>query len=102
MKVNIMLLNALTYTSKPNGEVMSRVGYIFTDKDTKSNNEKFKGYGEQASFYKGTSVFDKIPFEWMGQKILAHCEDRSYPNNPLETRKIITKLEFDGKIIDLL
>lgn len=102
MKFNIMLLNAMTFTSKKTGEVLSRVGYIFTDKETKTNGLKFKGYGEQCSFYSGTGAFEKVPFEWMGKQVLAHCEDRSYPSNPLETRKVIVKLEFDGKVIDLL
>lgn len=102
MEFNVMLLSALRFTSKTSGKKLVRMDYIFTDKDTKSNGDNARGYFPQACFSENLEVLDIIPMEWYGKQMIAICEERSYPNNPLETRKVITKLKFDEKVINLL
>ncbi len=101
MDFNIMLLNVMTYTSKKTGEVLSQMNYMFSDKDYKSENKNFKGYGVQSSFTSGREFFEEVPFEWVGKIVRAHVEDRSYPDNPLQTKKVVVSLEYDGKTINL-
>jgi len=97
-----MLLSALRFTSKKTGELLVRFDYIFTDKETKSDTKNGKGYFPKAAFTSKTEVLDQIPIEAYGKQCLLFCEDRSYPGNPLETRKVVTKIEFDGKTFDLV
>lgn len=100
MKVEIMILNLMKY--EKDGVEKSRMGYIFTSKDTMANSDKFKGYSDQSVFFEDKRAIDRIPIEFIGKKSIGYVKDEPNPRNPLQPRKIFCSIECDGKTIDLL
>lgn len=99
MKVQVMLLNVLKYENEKGKG--TRVGLIFCEKDSLQSTDKFKGFSEISLFYE-IDVFDKIPVDFIGRPVTAYIVEKSSTKNPLRKQQIISSLEYDNRIIDLL
>lgn len=100
MKFNILILCTNQY--ERDGVQHSRLGYIFTDKEAVANTQVLKGYREQSAFYEGTKVFDSITLDMIFKQAVAYVKEVPYPGNPMRTRKVIERIECNGKVVDLL
>lgn len=102
MKTNIMLLNVLAYEKKETGKKGTRLGLIFSEKESLQDTDKFKGFSEISLYYDGHEVFNKIPVSWIGRPLIAYIKEISNPSNPMRKKQVISCLEFENNSIDLL
>lgn len=102
MKTNIMLLNVLAYEKKETGKKGTRLGLIFSEKESLQDTDKFKGFSEISLYYDGHEVFDKIPLSWIGRPLVAYIKDVSSPSNPIRKKQVISSLEYENNTIYLL
>ena len=102
MKTNIMLLNVLAYEKKDTGKNGTRLGLIFTEKESLQDTDKFKGFSEISLYYDGHEVFNKIPLNWIGRPITAYIKEVTNPSNPMRKKQVISCLEYENNSIDLL
>lgn len=100
MKSNVMLLNVLRYEKE--GKKGTRLSLMFTDKESFTNGDKFKGFTAIDIFYNGHEVFEKVPYEWIGKPVIAYSKDVVNPVNPLRKKQVIYCLEHENNSIDLL
>lgn len=100
MKAEIMILNTMIF--EKDGKEKSRLGYIFVAEDCFSKSEKFRGFGDMSVFSDDRKLFDLIPIEWIGKKVMAYIKEVSIPNNPMRTKKVISAIECNGQTISLL
>lgn len=102
MKANIMILNVMNYDKKDGNGKGTRIGFIFTGKDTFSRDGRVIGYPEQSIFYDGVNVFDKVPIDFICKPIVATLEEVNNPRYPLRSLKTITSIELNGQVVNLL
>lgn len=102
MKTNILLLNVLAYEKKDTKKKGTRLGLIFTDKDSLQDAEKFKGFSDVSLYYEGHDVFNKIPVSWIGRPLTAYIKEISNPSNPMRKKQVISCIEYENNSIDLL
>jgi hypothetical protein len=99
MKERIVLLNVLKYKNDK-GEG-TRVGFIFANSDKVQDTDKFIGYSELSQFY-DADTFSKFKKEMIGKPVDAYFKVVSSPSNPLKTRSIIEKIEYENNVINLI
>lgn len=102
MKTNILLLNVLAYEKKDTKKKGTRLGLIFTDKDSLQDTEKFKGFSDVSLYYDGHDVFNKIPVSWIGRPLTAYIKEISNRSNPMRKKQVISCIEYENNSIDLL
>jgi hypothetical protein len=94
----IIILNKMRYKNEKREGC--RVSLIFSDKIQDSQN--FYGCPVLDQFYDDPKIFDKIPKDVILQPAVATLDTKPSPNNPFRTKTIITKLETDSDVINLL
>lgn len=102
MKTNIMLLSVLAYEKKETEKKGTRLGLIFSEKESLQDTDKFKGFSEISLYYDGHEVFNKIPVSWIGRPLIAYIKEISNPSNPMRKKQVISCLEYENNSIDLL
>lgn len=102
MKTNILLLNVLAYEKKDTKKKGTRLGLIFTDKDSLQDAKTFKGFSDVSLYYEGHDVFNKIPVSWIGRPLTAYIKEISNPSNPMRKKQVISCIEYENNSIDLL
>lgn len=90
-KMEVELLNIVKYTTKDErNRCLLRFRPIF--ENCVSVNEKFKGVTIIDSYFNGHEVFDKIPNDYFGSSVEITFTQINNPNNPLQPRIIVTKV----------
>lgn len=100
MQTQIMLLNVLTYEKE--GKKGTRLGFIFAEKDSLGETDKFKGFKEISTYYDGHEVFNKIPLGFIGKPITAFITEKKNPFNPMKSTQVISSLSYENNTVDLL
>ena len=95
----IIILNVMRYDNEKGKG--SRVSFIMSNQEQNSKN--FEGYPVIDQFYKDdTSVFDKITKDFIFEPVTATFEIKTNTKNPLRTNSILSRIENDSNVIDLL
>lgn len=76
------LINVIKYTTNDNRQ-RTIIKFISLDKDSISSNDKFKGIAIIENYYDGFQIFDKIPVDLFGKKVLLTLKKSTNPSNPL-------------------
>lgn len=99
----IVIDNALVYAKKDGSGNGTRIGYRFIGDGVLANNgSKFKGYASLSHFTASEDLFNKLPLEIFGQPVVAVVVTEPSRYNPLESRKVLKSVEFEGNVIDLV
>ena len=101
MKQEIIIDNVLKYVGKESGKPGTRISFRFTNKESFSNTEKFKGRPVVDLFYSGHEVFDKIPTELIDKKIMATFKEVN-SNNSLRYSRTIESIQDGLNVIRIL
>ena len=89
--MEVELLNVIKYQTKDNRE-RTMLRFRSIDKDSFSDNSKFKGYSVIESYYDGYDVFDKIPKELFGVRVVINLKRLINPSNPLKQSLKVVKV----------
>lgn len=100
MKEKIVIQNILKYNNSNGSGV--RIGFYLMNENSICDNQNFKGFSENACFYKDTTIFDKLPKELIGKTV--DCTFKSIANlkNPMKSILLIEAIYFNGNSIRLL
>lgn len=100
MKEKIIIQNILKYEKDNSSGV--RIGFYFGSDKALANNKNYKGFTENACFYRDLSLFDKLPIEIIGKSV--DCTFKSIPSlkNPMRSISMIDKIYYNGTDIQLL
>ncbi len=100
MKEKIMINSVLKYGKEEN--TGTRLSYLLIGKDKFSNNDNFKGYTEVVSYYKGDSVFNKITADMIGKSLDVNFKQVQSYKDPLTVKNILSSIEYNGTVINLV
>lgn len=81
-EMEVELLNVVKYTTNDNRK-RTILRFISLDKDTILDNDKFKGINVIDTYYDGFEVFDKIPKDLFGRKVVIQTKTITSASNPL-------------------
>lgn len=100
MKEKIIIQNILKFDNEKGSGV--RIGFYLVNEGSISNNKSYKGFTENACFYKDVDVFDKLPVEIIGKTV--DCTLKSVPTlkNPMKSISMIETIFHNGNNIRLL
>lgn len=85
------LINIIKYTTHDNRD-RTIVKFISLDKEAITQNDKFKGISIIENYYDGFSVFDKIPLDLIGKRVILTLKKTTNPSNPLLQIFKVTKI----------
>lgn len=100
IKDKIIIQNILKFDNDNGSGV--RIGFYLVNENSISNNKSYKGFTENACFYKDISLFDKLPVEIVGKTV--DCTFKSIPStrNPMKSISMIETIFYNGNNIRLL
>lgn len=95
----IMILSVLKY--KKDDKTGCRLSFIYSGEGKLQNSDNFIGVPEISLFYK-PEVFSKFNHTHILVPAIGYFEERKDFRNPLTKRLVLTKVETDEDVIDLL
>lgn len=100
MKEKIIIQNILKFDNNNGSGV--RIGFYLMNDKAMSNNKSYKGFTENACFYKDIDLFDKLPIDIIGKTV--DCTLKSVPTlkNPMKSVSMIETIFYNGTNIRLL
>lgn len=102
MEIKVILINAMKYKDKQNGEERVRIGYIPIDKGALQITTNFKGFTDIGGYSSRTDVLEKLQeSDFMNQATLIG-EEVNNPRNPFKKSMRLKQLVTKNATIDLL
>lgn len=98
----IIILNLVLFEDSKTNELKTRLNFIFSEPDNILGNKNYHGYSENACYYEGRAVFDKITPNLIGKVVTGKFNLVQNEQNKLTSKRILGAIEVDGDDISLL